>query len=243
MQAVIMAGGKGTRLISITKDEIPKPMVPIAGKPLLLRQIEELKRNAVTDIIIVTGHLGKKIEAYFKNGAEFGVHISYIREETPLGTAGAFYYLKQQLSTQYFLLVFGDVCFSVNTGKMERFHLEHRSKATLFVHPNEHPEDSDLVVLGKNGQVVKLVSKQRDQNEVYDNCVNAGLYILDRSLCEKVEEAKKMDLEKDILLPMVKSPGDSNGVYGYWSYEYIKDAGTAERIAQVEEDIRSRLRK
>ena len=104
MQAVIMAGGKGTRLASVTKDEIPKPMVPIAGKPLLLWQIEECRRNGIRDVIFITGHLGEQIEAFFRDGSSYGMHISYIREQTPLGTAGSFYALKRLLTEPYFLL-------------------------------------------------------------------------------------------------------------------------------------------
>ncbi len=248
MQAVIMAGGKGTRLVTVTKDEIPKPMALIAGKPLLLWQIEELKRNGVTDILIITGHLGQKIESYFQNGAAFGVRISYIREKEPLGTAGAFYYLKSQLAGQHFLLVFGDICFTADLGAMEKFHLAHKAKATLFVHPNSHPEDSDLVVLDENHQVVQIVSKHRDKKQSYENCVNAGIYILDSSLCACVCKAEKTDLEKDILMPLIESR--QGGVYGYWSLEYAKDAGTADRIAQIAKDkedkiskmVRSRIR-
>lgn len=88
MQAVIMAGGKGTRLSSVIKD-IPKPMVPVAGTPLLLHQIRNLKEEGVTDIIIVTGYLGHVIRDYFKDGSQYGVNISYFTEEIPLGTAGA----------------------------------------------------------------------------------------------------------------------------------------------------------
>ena len=94
MQAVIMAGGKGTRLAALTKDEIPKPMVPVAEKPLLLWQVERLKENGITDIIMVTGHLGNKIREYFEDGSRFGVTIRYFEEKEPLGTAGSFYYLK-----------------------------------------------------------------------------------------------------------------------------------------------------
>ncbi len=234
MQAVIMAGGKGTRLVSVTKDEIPKPMALIAGKPLLLWQLEELRRNGVTDILIITGHLGQKIESYFQNGAAFGVRISYIREKEPLGTAGAFYYLRSRLAGQHFLLVFGDICFTADLGAMERFHLAHKAKATLFVHPNSHPQDSDLVVLDENQQVVQIVSKHRDKNQAYENCVNAGIYILDSSLCAYVCKAEKTDLEKDILMPLIESR--QGGVFGYWSLEYAKDAGTAERIAQIAKD-------
>ena len=145
MQAVIMAGGKGTRLAAITKDEIPKPMVPVNGKPLLLWQIEELKKNGITDIIMIIGHLGEKIEEYFQNGEKYGVHVSYIREHEPLGTAGAFYYLKDKIVSDYFLLVFGDVFFSIDIQRMKKFYIDHQARAALFVHPNSHPADSDLV--------------------------------------------------------------------------------------------------
>ena len=94
MQAVIMAGGKGTRLAELTRDEIPKPMVELAGKPLLLWQIERLKENGIQDILLVIGHLGSVIRDYSGDGSRFGVRIRYFEEKEPLGTAGSFYYLK-----------------------------------------------------------------------------------------------------------------------------------------------------
>lgn len=236
MQAVIMAGGKGTRLASITKDEIPKPMVPINGKPLLLWQIEELKAFGINDIIMIVGHLGEKIIDYFSDGRQFDVHISYIVETTPLGTAGAFYYLREQLKDEYFLLVFGDVYFSIDIDRMEQFHIEKQSKATLFVHPNSHPADSDLVILDQDNRILKFDSKHNRRNYWYDNCVNAGFYILSRSTCEKVTMPVKVDLEKDILANLIREKAP---IYGYRSPEYIKDIGTVDRIRQTEQDIKN----
>lgn len=234
MQAVIMAGGKGTRLSSITKDKIPKPMVPVAGKPLLLWQVEELKRNGLTNLILIVGHLGQHIEDYFGDGAAYGVHISYIREQMPLGTAGAFYELKNMLDGPYFLLVFGDVCFSIDIHRMEAFHRKHQSKATLFVHPNGHPYDSDLVILNQDNKILRFDSKKNARSGWYENCVNAGFYILDADICGLVQKDTKTDLEKEILAPLAEQ---NAAVYGYRSSEYIKDIGTAERIWQTEADI------
>ncbi len=236
MQAVIMAGGKGTRLASVTKDEIPKPMVPIAGKPLLLWQIEECRRNGIRDVIFITGHLGEQIEAFFRDGSSYGMHISYIREQTPLGTAGSFYALKRLLTEPYFLLVFGDVLFAVDCGRMAAFHKSHGAKATLLVHPNGHPYDSDLVVLDDRQKVRAFLSKSRHEtrNGWYDNCVNAGCYVLDRSICDLVPKQTKTDLEKDLLAPLAEQGGD---IYGYRSFEYIKDIGTVERIRQAEAEL------
>jgi len=182
MQAVIMAGGKGTRLAQVTKDEIPKPMVSILGKPLLEWQIEKLKENKITEIILIVGHRKEKILEYFGDGKKFGVSISYIEEQEPLGTAGAFYYLKEKIKEEYFLLVFGDVFFDIDIKRMEEFHREKKAKATLFVHPNTHPFDSDLVVKDREQRVLSFFLKTQVRNGWYDNCVNAGFYILSKEV-------------------------------------------------------------
>lgn len=233
MQAVIMAGGKGTRLAALTKDEIPKPMVLLKGKPLLEWQIEQLRKNGITEIIMIIGHLGNKIREYFENGSRYGVSIDYIEENEPLGTAGAFYYLKEYIRNEYFLLVFGDVYFSIDIERMERFHKERQAVATLFVHPNGHPFDSDLVELGEGKRVRRFDSKHNNRDYWYENCVNAGFYILGKDVLKYVSEPVKTDLEKDVLSALV----EKGVVYGYRSPEYIKDVGTVERIRQTTEDI------
>lgn len=236
MQAVIMAGGKGTRLASITKNEIPKPMAIIAGKPILQWQIECLKENGIKDIILIIGHLGNKIKEYFCDGSKFGVNIKYIEEKEPLGTAGSFYYLKEYLTEDYFLLAFGDVIFDVDIERMERFHVEKKSLATLFVHPNSHPFDSDLIDTNDDNKILKFDSKNNIRDYWYDNCVNAGFYILDREVCNLIEKPMKLDLEKDILMTLAE---ESKDIYAYSSPEYIKDVGTVERINKAEEEILS----
>ena len=164
MQAVIMAGGKGTRLAALTKDEIPKPMVPVAGKPLLLWQMERLKENGITDLIMVIGHLGEKIQEYFGDGSKFGVRIEYFVEEAPLGTAGSFYYLKDMLKEDTFLMMSGDLLFDIDFERMVRFHKEKGSAATLFVHPNGHPYDSDLLVLDTEERAIRFDSKHNTRD-------------------------------------------------------------------------------
>lgn len=234
MQAVIMAGGKGTRLASITKNEIPKPMALIAGKPILEWQIECLKENGIKDITLIIGYLGNKIREYFNDGSKFGVNINYIEEKEPLGTAGSFFYLKDCLKDDYFLLAFGDVIFDVDIERMEKFHNEKKSIATLFVHPNSHPFDSDLIVTDDDNKIIKFDSKNSTRNYWYDNCVNAGFYILNKEVCELVKSPTKLDLEKDILMDLAQNRKD---IYAYSSPEYIKDVGTVERIKKAEEEI------
>lgn len=234
MKAVIMAGGKGTRLESLTRGEIPKPMIPIKEKPLLLWQIEELKRYGIVDITMIIGHLGEKISEYFGNGEKFGVNIDYIIEDKPLGTAGAFYYLKDKLIDGYFLLVFGDIFFNIDIDKMESFHRSKKADVTIFAHPNSHPYDSDLVETDPDERVIRFDSKNNKRDYWYDNMVNAGLYILDKSVCEKVTEPVKTDFEKDILAVMAAS---GEAIYAYKSPEYVKDVGTVDRIEKAVSEL------
>ena len=236
MQAVIMAGGKGTRLAALTKDEIPKPMVPVAGKPLLLWQVERLKENGITDLIMVIGHLGEKIQEYFGDGSKFGVQIEYFLEEVPLGTAGSFYYLKDMLKEDTFLMMSGDLLFDIDFERMVRFHKEKGSVATLFLHPNGHPYDSDLLVLDSEERAIRFDSKHNTRDYWYDNCVNAGIFVFDKQICDRVPEPVKRNLENDIIKGMID---DGIPVYGYRSPEYVKDVGTVDRIAQGLADIES----
>ncbi|MCI8512872.1 MAG: HAD-IIIA family hydrolase [Lachnospiraceae bacterium] len=234
MQAVIMAGGKGTRLAALTKDEVPKPMVAVAGKPLLLWQVERLKENGFMELILVIGHLGEKIREYFGNGEAFGVHIRYVEEKTPLGTAGSFYYLRDLLADGPFLMLSGDLFFDIDLNRMVRFHEEHHAAATLFVHPNGHPFDSDLLVLDETERIKKFDSKHNVRDYWYDNCVNAGLMVLDKSICKRVPKPVKLSLENDILNGMIEA---KEAVYGYRSPEYVKDVGTVDRIQQALSDL------
>ena len=233
-----MAGGKGTRLRAVTGDELPKPMVPVAGKPLLLRQIECLREQGVDDIVLIVGYLGEKIRDYFRDGAELGLRIRYIEETTPLGTAGALSLLPPLLTGEDFFLVFGDLLFDVDLERMLRFHREKGAEATLFVHPNSHPFDSDLVLCGEDGRVLGFDSKHNVRDSWYANCVNAGLYVLDRSVCGRVPANTKTDLEKELLSGMIASGA---AVYGYRSPEYVKDVGTVERIAAATEELSAGL--
>ena len=236
--AVIMAGGKGSRLRSITNDEIPKPMVPVDGKPLLEYQVEALKEYGIKKIVMIVGHLGEKIMDHFKDGKDFGVDIDYIVEKEPLGTAGAFYYLKDKTDAKDFLLIFGDVFFDIDFDRMEDFHFKNAALTTLLAHPNGHPYDSDLIQTDDNGKVIGFDSKNNVRDYWYDNMVNAGMYIINRELLELVGEPVKIDFEKDILANQVKNGAN---IYAYHSPEYVKDVGTVDRINATAEELKNGL--
>ena len=228
--AVIMAGGKGSRLLSITNDEIPKPMVPVNGKPLLEYQVEKLKAYGIKKIVMIVGHLGEKIVDYFKDGKDFGVEIDYIFEKEPLGTAGAFYYLKDKIDAKDFMLVFGDIFFDMDFDRMEDFHFKNSALTTLLAHPNGHPYDT--------GRVIEFDSKHNVRDYWYDNMVNAGMYIINKRLLDLVKEPVKTDFEKDILANQVKLGAN---IYAYHTPEYVKDVGTVDRINATVEELKSGL--
>jgi histidinol-phosphate phosphatase family protein len=208
-------------------------MTPISGKPLLEWQVERLIDNGVAEICIVVGHLGDKIREHFGDGSKTGARICYYREAEPLGTAGALTHLGGFIGDGDFLLVFGDTVFDIDIGRMAKFHESRRSKATMFVHPNSHPFDSDLVSLGADWRVTALDFKGGIRSGWHQNIVNAGLCILSSSAIP--ESGGWLDLERDLLSAQIKL----GHAYGYRSAEYIKDAGTAERVAQIERDMAS----
>ncbi len=231
-----MAGGKGTRLAALTRDEIPKPMVPVAGKPILQWQIERLREQGIDEIVLVIGHLGGKIREFFGDGTAFDVSLQYIEETQPLGTAGSLSLLPPVLKDGPFFLVFGDVLFDIDLERMARYHREKHALVTLFVHPNTHPFDSDLVLCGADGRITAFDSKHNVRDHWYSNRVNAGLYLMESEVCGCVPPNRKVDLEKELLSGLI---GSGRAVYAYQSPEYIKDVGTVERITRAEQELTS----
>lgn len=232
MKAVIMAGGKGTRIASVNS-EVPKPMIPVLGKPILQYQIETLAKQGVTQIILIIGHLGHKIKEYFNDGKAFGVDIRYIEEKEPLGTAGALYFLKDDIKDD-FLLLCGDLIFDIDIERFYKAHKKCGAVVTLFTHPNSHPADSGIIVADENGKVENWLHKE-DERLWYRNRVNAGLHILSPAIFQKFYELKKRDLDRDVLTPLIAD----GGLFVYDSPEYVKDMGTPDRYHSVIKDLQS----
>ncbi|MFI5843816.1 HAD-IIIA family hydrolase [Catenuloplanes sp. NPDC051500] len=230
--AVILAGGRGTRLREISAD-LPKPLVPILGRPVLEYQIESLRRSGVTEVVLVVGHLGELIRDHFGDGARFGVRIGYFTETTPLGTAGCFAELRHRLPER-FLVVYGDVMLDVDVARLARFHDGHRGAISMFVHPNDHPADSDVVDVDDGDVVRGLLRKNEPRADWYRNLVNAGILLCERRVFDGLTAGRAADLERDVVLPAI----GGGAVRAYRSSEYVKDMGTPERYRQVTEHVR-----
>ena len=151
MKCVIMAGGKGSRLLELNL-EIPKPMVTIDNKPILEHEISVLKKFGILDFIITVGYMSNKIIDYFGDGKKLGVSIKYYIEKQPLGNAGALFKLQKDLKED-FLLINGDALFDIDINRFISFHKSHKGYVSLFVHPNDHPYDSGIIVSDIDGNV------------------------------------------------------------------------------------------
>ena len=234
-----MAGGKGTRISSIASD-IPKPMIQIDGRPVLEREIECLRDQGFTDIIITVSHLADKIINYFGDGSQFGVSIEYFVEKTPLGNAGALFKLREKL-TDDFLLLNADAVFDIDFNRFVSYHKERGGLVTLFTHPNSHPYDSGVLIADEHGAVERWLTKEDHRPQWYHNRVNAGLHVInptaldlvqvDRDLVGTEIDGKqfKVDLDRQVLKPLC----GTGKMFCYDSPEYVKDMGTPDRYQTV----------
>jgi histidinol-phosphate phosphatase family protein len=232
-QVAILAGGMGSRLKSRTGD-LPKPMALINGVPVLEHQINLCLKNGFTKIALLVHYQSGMIEKHFGNGAKFGVELVYVVEHEPRGTAGALLDALDVMDSR-FLVLYGDTYADINLRMFWDFDSKRKSAGTLFLHPNDHPQDSDLMEVGDDGAVIKVHSYPHPEGVDYPNFVNAALYILDKeSLFNVIPIDRKTDLAKDTF-PALLDVG--KGLFGYVTPEYIKDMGTPERLDKVEQDI------
>lgn len=253
MKTILMAGGRGTRISSVARN-IPKPMILIEGKPVLEYELENLREQGLTDILITVSHLGDKIIHYFGDGSgispatgrPFGVKIEYYIEKEPLGNAGALFKVRDKLDGD-FLLLNADVLFSVDFNRFIAFHKSHGGCVTLFTHPNSHPYDSGLIIADQNAAVTQWLAKEDAHPRYYRNRVNAGLHIINPKVLDKSgfdpaelgivkQDGKpvKVDLDRQLLRPLA----GTGKMFCYDSPEYVKDMGTPERYHAVCEDVR-----
>ena len=233
MQTVILAGGFGTRLSKIFPGT-PKPLTPVNGIPILERIILECKRYNQKEILLIIYFEADKIRNYFGDGKKFGVSISYFQEKKPMGTGGALFSAKDLLKDS-FLVLYSDVFFDLNLEMLKKFHKKNCSDLTMVVHPNNHPHDSDLVVIGKKNKVTKIKATHHKANFKFRNLVNAAMFIMKRSILEvPFPRKKKFDISQD-LIPFILRKNKK--VFAYRTVEYLKDMGTPERLKHVEDDL------
>lgn len=228
-QAVILAGGKGTRLKAKLGD-LPKPMIPIGGIPLLEHQVRLAVHHGCRRILLLVGYRAEVIQEYFGNGGKWGATIEYQVEGEPLGTAGAVLAAYDRLDAR-FVVFYGDEMVNVDLRRLERAHEASKASATLLLHPNDHPLDSDLVEVDADGMVRAFHNRPHPAGARFRNLVNAALYIVEKeALASWVGRPGALDFGKDVFPEMLAGGAR---LLGYNSPEYIKDIGTPERYERV----------
>lgn len=217
MRAIIMAGGEGTRLRPILPD-LPKPMAPLLGQPLMRRIVAFLRKNGVTDIRVTLRYLPEKIIDYFGDGAKFGVRMSYTVENTPLGTAGSVRACSDFYGDRDFLVVSGDAACDFDLRALMECHHRHRNAVTVALYEYADPLRYGLVLTDSRGLVRSFIEKP-DWERVVTNRVNTGIYMLSPAAMELVPERVCFDFAKD-LFPALLSRGQKLmglPMEGYWT--------------------------
>lgn len=229
MQAIILAGGKGTRLAERLAGK-PKPLVDVCGIPLLERQIRNLEGHGIDDIVVLVNHAADQI-LDFLAGNRFSARISVIDDGAPRGTAGAVMACLDVMAPQS-LIIYGDTLFDIDIAHMLANHDATGADATLLLHPNDHPADSDLVALDAEGYVSAFHTHPHPPGADLRNLVNAALYVVERSaLAQWRDMAVPSDFGHDLFPAMIAA---GQRLFGYISAEYIKDLGTPARLDKVE---------
>lgn len=232
IKGVIIAGGKGARLGKIT-EKIPKPMVKIGNFPVLMHQINLLKRYNIKDIIVLTGYRAEIIENYFKNKKIKGVKITCLKSKVDIGQADRVKLAEKRL-TDDFIVFFGDIMLDMDLQKLIDFHKKKNSFCTLVLHPNDHPHDSDLVEINDNNKIVAFHLRPREVNQYFTNLVNSGIYVMSPKIFKYIKSKACIELnfDKHIFSKIFKK----ENLFGYNTPEYIKDMGTPKRLKEVTKD-------
>lgn len=229
---IVVAGGRGTRLSSV-QTELPKCLTPIGPKPILEHQLEWAETFGVQKFVFLLGHLADKVKEYVAS-TRFAERSNFLTEDTVLGTAGCFRNLGEH-ATGTLVVLYGDVLCNIDLNRFYAFHKFKGGAASLLLHPNDHPYDSDLIELGRDGKVTRIHCKPHPEGLLSANLVNAGVYLVESEIIDRLPPGKS-DWMHDVFPSLI---GGDALCYGYISSEYAKDMGTPERLLAVSEDYAS----
>jgi mannose-1-phosphate guanylyltransferase len=229
MQALILAGGEGTRLRPLTST-VPKPVVPLVDRPFIRFMLDWLHGHGVDDVVMSCGHLASGVRNVLGDGSALGIRLRYVEEPQPLGTGGALKYAEPLLDER-FLMLNGDVLTDMDLTAQMAQHEQTGATATLALTPVEDPSAYGLVRTRPGGEVTEFVEKPApDQIDTHN--ISAGAYVLERSVLEMLKAEQPASIERDVFPRLV-----GEGLYGYVSDRYWLDIGTPDRYLEGTFDI------
>lgn len=232
MKALILCGGLGTRLRRVIDDR-PKPMASVAGKPFLEYLIWQLKRYDFRDIVLCIGYLGDQVRAYFGDGSDWGVHISYSHEPEPLGTGGAIKLAEVLVREENFLVMNGDSFLDIDLNGLINYHLEKGALATMALVKVEDPTRYGTVEINEKGEIGNFVEKGKSSGSKF---VNGGIYVFNRKVFDYIPESK-VSLEKEVFPKLI-----GKGFYGRPVKGFFIDIGVPEDYKWLQENPQALLR-
>lgn len=214
-QAVIMVGGKGTRLRPLT-DNCPKPILPVLDRPCLEYFIDSIAKEGITDVILACGYKSEYMASAIGDGSKQGIRITYSYEDQPMGTAGAVKLLEDRLD-DVFIAVNGDVFIDIDVGKEIKDHFEHDASVTIALTTVSDPTQFGIVGLDDDGKVTRFKEKPRKE-EAFSNLINAGVYIIDKDVLSFIPKGQPFDISKE-LFPILLEKGyrlQGHRIDGHW---------------------------
>ena len=231
MQAVVLAGGEGTRLRPLT-ETVPKTVLPLCGKPFTAYTIDWLERYGVDEVILSCGYLADGMEAALEGAT--GPKLVFEVEPRPLGTAGAIAHCRDLVGETFFAMN-GDILSDLDLSRLVEAHETSGARATIALHPVEDPSSYGLVFRDSDGKVSEFREKPEPGTDPGTDEINAGIYLLDHSVMDLIEPGKPVSIEREVF-PLLAEEGSLQGVRldGYWL-----DIGTPDRFLQATEDILS----
>ncbi len=231
MRAVILAGGEGTRLRPLTSNQ-PKPMLPMANRPMLEHIVRLLDDHGFDDIVVTVAFLANQIRTYFGDGSEFGARIRYASEDLPLGTAGSVANAKAELG-ETFLVISGDVLTDIDLGELVKAHRASGATATIALKRVEDPVEFGIVITRPDGSVERFLEKPT-WGQVFSDTINTGIYVLEPEIFDYIPEGQVVDFSGDVF-PAVLADGKK--IHGHVAEGYWEDVGTLEAYLSAHKDI------
>ncbi|HXB96932.1 MAG TPA: NDP-sugar synthase, partial [bacterium] len=232
MKGLIMAGGFGTRLRPLTMN-LPKPMVPVANRPIMQRTCELLKAHGITDHLALLYFQPEAIRSFFGDGSKFGIKMAYVGAEGDLGTAGSVKLGESEIGRQPFMVISADILTDFDLSAAIKFHQERKALATLILTRVDNPLQFGVVITDKEGRITRFLEKP-SWGEVFSDTINTGIYILEPEVLDLIPEGRDFDFSKD-LFPLILGKGLP--LYGYIAQGYWKDIGTLSEYLNVHRDI------
>jgi mannose-1-phosphate guanylyltransferase/phosphomannomutase len=231
MKAVIMAGGFGTRIQPLTSS-LPKPMIPLMNRPIMLHIVELLKKHHITDLVMLLYHQPNVIKNFFRDGADFGVKITYVTPIQDLGTAGAVKYAEKFLDER-FVIISGDLLTDFNLKKIIDFHAERKALATITLTSVKDPLQFGVVITDHEKRITQFLEKP-GWGEVISDTINTGIYILEPEIFKYIPAGENFDFSQDLFPILLKK---HEQLFGYTAKGYWRDIGNTDSYREAHHDI------